>query len=69
MGNFIPKMLDKAKEKVDNELKLHPEKKTVYLEDFQNAKYQGLYDESWNLLNLLLKRDKDSEKRNIDLSK
>jgi hypothetical protein len=39
MGNFIPKILDKAKEKVDNELKLHPEKKIVYLEDFQNGKY------------------------------
>jgi hypothetical protein len=34
MGEYKPKMLSKAKEKVESELKLHPEKKIIYVEDF-----------------------------------
>ena len=34
MGEYKPQMLSKAKEKVENELKLHPEKKIIYVEDF-----------------------------------
>ena len=34
MGEYKPKMLSLAKEKVESELKLHPEKKIIYVEDF-----------------------------------
>jgi hypothetical protein len=57
MGEYKPKMLSKAKEKVESELKLHPEKKIIYVEDFQNLKFKSLYDEAWELLSLLFERE------------
>lgn len=69
MGEYKPKMLSNAKEKVENELKLHPEKKIIYIEDFQNSKYKSLYDEAWELLSLLFEREEVALKRKNNLNK
>jgi hypothetical protein len=45
----VVEMLDYVKDKVEQEHKLHPEKKMVYIEDFQSAQLLSIYDDCWNL--------------------
>ncbi len=69
MGQHIPSILNKVKEQFENELKLHPDKKIVYIEDFQNVNYKALYDEAWNLFQILLSKKEEQERRRIILLK
>lgn len=46
----------------------HPEKKSVYYEEFENPKLKGMYDQVWKLFNQLLERDKLLERNKKKLN-
>ena len=52
--------LDMAKGSSSNEL---AEKKSVYAEQLDAASFQALYEECWDLLQLIFKKKEDEEKR------
>ena len=62
-------MLNSIKEKVENELNLHPEKKQVYIEDFQNSNYTKLYYEAWYIMRVLYYNREHEVKRKISFIK
>ena len=58
--------LDMAKGSSANEL---AEKKSVYNEKLDAASFQALYEECWDLLQLIFKKKEDEEKRFATLKK
>lgn len=58
-------MLDYVKDKVEQEHKLHPEKKLVYIEDFQSAQLLSIYDDCWNLFEKIMEQKEEAAKKKI----
>lgn len=51
--------MDKLHEKCDEVLRLHPEKKSVYAEKFEDKSFEGMYLEAWDLLKTHMKMNKE----------
>lgn len=49
MGKGLIGILDQAAQKVEDELKEHPDKKQILTEDVGKAAFRALYDECWDL--------------------
>ena len=69
MGKGLLRILDQAAERVEQELKLHPEKKAILTEDVGKATYRALYDECWDLFSELIKREEELERRQTGIKK
>lgn len=69
MGAGLVRLLDEAAQRVEDELKLHPEKKTILTEDVGKPTFRALYDECWDVFTLLLKRAEEVERRRVGLAK
>lgn len=69
MGAGLVRVLDKAKERIEEELKHHPEKKVILTEDVGKATFRALYDEGWEMFCLIIKREEEIERRKHGLKK
>lgn len=69
MGPGLVRILDKASEKIEDELKHHPEKKVILTEDVGKATFRALYDECWEMFCLIIKREEEGERRKHGLKK
>jgi len=61
--------LDQSKDEVEKMIREFPERKQIYMEDFQNISLLAIYDDAWDLMQLILKRDEEIAKKKATLSK
>lgn len=69
MGPGLIRILDKVAEKIEEELKHHPEKKIILTEDVGKATFRALYDECWEMFTLIIQREVEIERRKTGLKK